>query len=44
MSYRIVLSDIAEVEINAAYLWMLTQVSLEQTKHWYAGLLDAIES
>lgn len=43
MSYRIDVSDAAEAEIEAAYLWIARR-SPEWAGRWHNGLLQAIES
>jgi plasmid stabilization system protein ParE len=43
MTYRIEIAEAAEVEIDAAYLW-ISRHSPEQAGQWHSGLLEAIES
>lgn len=43
MTHRIAISETAEAEAEAAYLWMLRR-DPEHAARWYAGLLDAVES
>jgi plasmid stabilization system protein ParE len=43
MTYRIDVSETAEAEIDAAYLW-ISGNSPEQAGRWHAGLLSAIAS
>lgn len=43
MSYRVDISEAAEAEIDAAYLW-LSRRSPEWAGRWHAGLLQAIAS
>lgn len=43
MSYRVDISEAAEAEIDAAYLW-ISRRSPEWAGRWHAGLLQAIES
>src|SRR5579872_4000254 len=43
MSYRVEISEAAEAEAEAAYLWMLRR-SPSAAARWYEGLLAAIGS
>lgn len=43
MSHRVTISDAAEAEADAAYLWMLRR-SPARAARWYSGLLQAIAS
>jgi len=43
MSYRIAISEAAEAEVEALYLWILRR-SPERAAAWYEGLLAAINS
>jgi plasmid stabilization system protein ParE len=43
MTYRVDISEVAEAEIDAAYLW-ISRRSPEGAGRWHAGLLQAIES
>ena len=43
MRYRVEISDVAQAEADAAYLW-ISQFSPDRAAKWYDGLLTAIES
>src|SRR5215831_3109924 len=43
MTYAIQISDVAQAESDAAYLW-ISQFSPKRAGKWYDGLLAAIES
>ncbi len=43
MTYHVELSEAAEAEAEAAFLWML-RTSPERAGKWYDGLLRAIDS
>lgn len=43
MTYRVALSEAAEAETEAAYLWLLRRAP-ERAARWYEGLLAAIGS
>ena len=44
MSYRVILNDRAEGQLEAAYLWWRQHRSAEQATRWYNGFLDALNS
>ncbi len=44
MSYRVILNERAEGQLEAAYLWWLEHRSPEQATRWYNGFLDALDS
>ncbi len=44
MTYRIEISSVAESEADQAFLRLSQRTSSEYAKHWYGGLLKAIES
>jgi plasmid stabilization system protein ParE len=44
MSYRVEISSVAEVEADSAFLSISQVLSFEKARHWYEGLLSAIES
>ncbi len=44
MSYRVVLNERAEDQLESAYLWWLKHHSPEQATRWYNGFLAALES
>ena len=44
MTYRVVLSNRAEEQLESCYQWWSTHHSLEQAIRWYNGFLDALES
>ncbi|MGP1382193.1 MAG: type II toxin-antitoxin system RelE/ParE family toxin [Thainema sp.] len=44
MKYRIEISSVAEAEADRAFLRLSQIASPATAKHWYAGLIQAIES
>ena len=44
MSYRVVLNERAEGQLEAAYLWWLEHRSPDQATRWYNGFLDAMDA
>ena len=44
MSYRVILNERAEDQLEAAYLWWMEHRSAEQAARWYNGFLDSVGS
>lgn len=44
MTYRLVLNDVAEEQLDMAYQWWSLHRSETQAVRWYNGFLDALES
>ena len=44
MSYRVILNERAEAQLEATYLWWREHRSAEQATHWYNRFLDALNS
>ena len=44
MSYRVILNERAEGQLEAAYVWWLEHRSPEQATRWYNGFLDALNN
>jgi len=42
MSYRVILNERAEGQLEAAFLWWFERRSPEQATRWYNGFLDAL--
>lgn len=44
MTYRVLLNDRAEQQLESAYRWWLDNRSPEQAARWYNGFLDSLQS
>ena len=44
MSYRVILNERADAQLEAAYRWWLERRSAEQAARWYNGFLDSLRS
>ena len=44
MSYRVILNERAEAQLEGAYLWWREHRSIEQATRWYNGFLDCLNS
>lgn len=44
MSYRVILNERAEEQLESAYLWWLENRSAEQAARWYNGFLSSLHS
>ena len=42
MSYRVILNERAEAQLELAYLWWREHRSVQEATRWYNGFLDCL--